>query len=104
MLSFINATFRVFGDYLHLTRQHWISSLSLILPGNDDDRRLQASAGGKNRTLLSAKACMWNRPWISNRSSTQESSYLAVLDCTTVVLTLSGNDVFWVSPRSALWL
>lgn len=53
MLPFINATFRVFGDYLHLTRQHWISSLSLILPGNDDDRRLQASAGGKKNFAFS---------------------------------------------------
>lgn len=24
-----------------------------------------------------------------------DPSYLTVLDCTTVVLTLSGNDVFW---------
>lgn len=55
MLSFINAAFRVFGDYLHLTRQHWISSLSLILPGNDDDRRLQATAGGKK------ELCFWQR-------------------------------------------
>lgn len=31
------------GDYLHLTRQHWISSLSLILPGNDDGRHLPAA-------------------------------------------------------------
>lgn len=88
----------VFGDYLHLTRQHWISSLSLILPGNDDDRRLQATAGKFFFTLLLAEVCRWNRFWISKRSSSQESSYLTVLDCTTVVLTLSGNDVFWVSP------
>lgn len=25
------------GSLLHLTRQHWISLFSLILPGNDDD-------------------------------------------------------------------
>lgn len=41
---FLKLHFKVFGDYLHLTRQHWISSLSLILPGNDDDRHLQAMA------------------------------------------------------------
>lgn len=32
----------------------------------------------------------------------QDPSYLTVLDCTTVVLTLSGNDVFWVTLVSAV--
>lgn len=51
---FLKLHFNVFGDYLHLTRQHWISSLSLILPGNDDDRHLQDMAE-KERILLLAE-------------------------------------------------
>lgn len=31
------------GSLLHLTRQHWISLFSLILPGNDDDGCLLTS-------------------------------------------------------------
>lgn len=101
-IVFLKLHFDVFGDYLHLTRQHWISSLSLILPGNDDDRHLQDMAE-KERILLLAEVCLRNRPWISDRSSSQDPSYPTVLDCTTVVLTLSGNDVFWVTPWSPLF-
>lgn len=36
----------------------------------------------------------------SGRDGSQDPSYLTVLDCTTVVLTLSGNDVSWVT----LWI
>lgn len=39
--------------YPHLTRQHWISSLSLILPGNDDDSHLRTPNG---QTALAALA------------------------------------------------
>lgn len=33
----------------------------------------------------------------SSRNGSQDPSYLTVLDCTYVVLTLSGNDVSWVT-------
>lgn len=40
----------------------------------------------------------------SSRNGSQDPSYLTVLDCTTVVLTLSGNDVFWVTAVSSVTL
>lgn len=88
------------GDYLHLTRQHWISSLSLILPGNDDDSHLPTANSFSNVSI----SVLW--AWApdrlenfssSSRNGSQDPSYLTVLDCTTVVLTLSGNDVSWVT-------
>jgi len=92
------------GDDLHLTRQHWISSLSLILPGNDDDSHL------KTATRSTALGAAGSRPGpldrapglaqTLGRNGSQDPSYLTVVDCTTVVLTLSGNDVSW----EALWL
>lgn len=92
---------RCLGDYLHLTRQHWISSLSLILPGNDDDSHLRAATRQTALALLAA-TCSDQLTYLSSRSRnvSQDPSYLTVLDCTTVVLTLSGNDVSWVTLRS----
>lgn len=90
------------GDHLHLTRQHWISSLSLILPGNDDDnhlltatRKTAFSRLSRNLLLLNLRDQVWRLS--SDRSGSQDPSYLTVLDCTTVALTLSGNDVSWVA-------
>ena len=92
---------RFLGDYPHLTRQHWISSLSLILPGNDDDGHLRTP---NRQTALAAASSpgLWIEPRVpirssSDRNGSQDPSYLTVLDCTTVVLTLSGNDVSWVT-------
>ncbi len=93
-------------DYLHLTRQHWISSLSLILPGNDDDSHLRTTT--RQAALALGVTCSWPGPWFgsktrhSTRNGSQDPSYLTVLDCTTVVLTLSGNDVFWGTLWSPL--
>lgn len=97
------------GDYLHLTRQHWIASLSLILPGNDDDSHLLPST---RQTTLAMFTAMCSRLGAldrlkylsSSRNGSQDPSYLTVLDCTTVVLTLSGNDVFWVTAVSGVTL
>ena len=54
--------FLCLGDYLHLTRQHWISSLSLILPGNDDDSHLRPATRQTTFAMLEA-ACPWRGPW-----------------------------------------
>lgn len=51
--------FLCLGDYLHLTRQHWISSLSLILPGNDDDSHQQTAT---RQTTLAMLATTCARP------------------------------------------
>lgn len=97
------------GDYLHLTRQHWISSLSLILPGNDDDshlltatRKAALAALGGGVTCSRPGPQMGSNTCSSNRNGSQDPSYPTVLDCTTVVLTLSGNDVFWGTAWSPL--
>lgn len=55
--SFCSCKYTLLGVYLHLTRQHWISSLSLILPGNDDDIHLltgtrQTTFGGVSSATL----------------------------------------------------
>lgn len=90
------------GDYLHLTRQHWISFLSLILPGNDDDTHLltatRKTAFRRNSLPLSLREQTWCLR--SDRSASQDPSYPTVLDCTTVALTLSGNDVSWAAVPS----
>lgn len=59
------------GDYLHLTRQHWISSLSLILPGNDDDNHLQTAT---RQTALQRLAVTCGPAWASGSAQILEAA------------------------------
>lgn len=59
---------RVLGDYLHLTRQHWISSLSLILPGNDDDSHLPTAIISTALSLFGGNLLPFWALWISSNA------------------------------------
>ena len=101
-----------------------MSYLSLILPGNDDDSHLLAANthihtnkhththtyterpvdfGNVSMALLSDSGLSGVLRVSSGRTGSQDPSYLAVLDCMTGLLTLSGNDVSW-GPHATPWL
>lgn len=84
------------GSLLHLTRQHWISWLFLILPGNDDDGCPRTSGSDTSEELCLSKNTGVNNPHEDDfwhlAPILPGSAGLCIC-----FLTLSGNDVCWVA-------